>query len=134
MMALRRIRILQRTSPTLRQAILPLEISALKKKQSSSTFLILSFLDSNNVSSLSARFEVKSDKGTTAIDIRPPLVEMLRKVRLNESEFENVINKLSGPHQKTASTFEWHETSDLFERSETNCNLVSLFLHHQSPQ
>jgi len=128
-MSLRRIKLIQRTSSTLRRAILPLEISALNKNQSSSTFLILVFSPSSSPSSLSARFDVKSDKGTTAIDIRPPLSEMLGSLRLNESEFDAILGKMSAPHQKITLAFDWKSTFDS-EVVAKYCNLVSHDLHY----
>jgi len=122
-MSLRRIKLIQRTSSTLRRAILPLEISALNKNQSSSTFLILVFSPSSSPSSLSARFDVKSDKGTTAIDIRPPLSEMLGSLRLNESEFDAILGKMSAPHQKITLAFDWKSTFDS-EVVAKYCNLT----------
>ena len=124
-MSLRRIKLIQRTSNTLQKAILPLEISALNKNQSSSTFLILSFLPTNNLSSLCARFDVKSDKGSASIDIRPPLCEMLGPLKLKESEFDTFTKKLSGPHQKMTSKFESHDEI-LFSIIEKFGNMVSL--------
>jgi len=122
--SIRRIRLIQRTSPTLRSAILPLEIPALKKQQSSSTLLTLSFSPTHIISSLSAKFDVKSDKSSTTLDIRPSLSEMLGKLKLKESEFYSMTKKYSGLHQKVSSTFVWDGGDRLWERIEKYCNLT----------
>lgn len=62
-------------------------------------------MGSQNISSLKAHFDFKTDKGSTAVDIRPSYAEMLEKLSMEKQKFDETIEKkLYSPHQKTEST------------------------------
>lgn len=67
--------------------------------------MTLVFMGSQNISSLKAHFDFKTDKGSTAVDIRPSYAEMLEKLSMDKQKFDETIEKkLYSPHQKTEST------------------------------
>lgn len=62
-------------------------------------------MGSQNISSLKAHFDFKTDKGSNAVDIRPSYAEMLEKLSMDKQKFDETIEKkLYSPHQKTEST------------------------------
>lgn len=46
--------------------------------------------------SLQARFDFKSDRGNTPVDIRPSLGDMLQPCRMNGEEFDSQVEALQG--------------------------------------
>ena len=87
------------------QFVAPPEVGALKKNQSSTIVLGLGFarvLDRDR--SLLARLEIKSDRGTNAIEIRPPLGEMLRPCRVGSDDFKGLFERMHGIHQRTTAS------------------------------
>jgi len=54
--------------------------------------------------SLLARLEIKSDRGTNAIEIRPPLGEMLRPCRVGSDDFKGLFERMHGIHQRTTAS------------------------------
>jgi hypothetical protein len=55
-----------------------------------------------------AKFDVKSDRGTTPIEIRPTLGEFLdaSKIKsISQDEFDKTVNEMHGIHQRSTSTF-----------------------------
>jgi len=83
------------------------------------------FKSTTTVSSLLACFDVKSDKGNSSIDIRPPFVEMMGKLKVNISEFDGLVQNTL-PHMKVKSTFDWSNEDNLMERISKYSNLTPL--------
>jgi len=116
---LRRIRIFKNsntkaTIPTTRTS-LPNEIELLQHSQISYSILTLQFASaSDREDAISARFDVKSDRGSTSMTIRPPLGEMLSSWnvigggssrRMNDGEFDMAVGRLQGIHQRSTASF-----------------------------
>ena len=106
---LRRVRIINRSSTSgyigLKRAALPPEILALGKAQLTCVILGLEFASlSDKEGSLQARFDVKSDRGSNALDLRPPLVELVLPIVFNPSIFDDTMNRLVG-FQRVVSSF-----------------------------
>lgn len=58
-----------------------------------------------------SKLEVKSDRGTNAIEIRPPLAETTLPYRLKRAEFDAAASRLQGITQSTVSSFALKATS-----------------------
>lgn len=106
---LRRVRIIQRSSSTgsiaPQRLVAPPEIMALKKGQMSTATVGISFQSaSDREGALQARLDIKSDRGSNAVDIKPPLGELLRPCRMSSSDFDSSMNKLQG-FQRVESVF-----------------------------
>lgn len=98
---LRRVRIIQRSNTTgsigTRQVVIPQEIVALKKGEMTTATLGMSFQTaSDRDGALQARFDFKSDRGSSAVDIRPTIGDMLRPCRMSAADFESNVNALQG--------------------------------------
>mmetsp|Transcript_3818 Transcript_3818/g.8588 ORF Transcript_3818/g.8588 Transcript_3818/m.8588 type:complete len:1466 (-) Transcript_3818:133-4530(-) len=114
---LRRIRLIQRSaggsgtfSP--RRLSLPLEIGILKKGQSSCVLLGLEFTQKSDKDKVFlSKLEVKSDRGTNAFEIRPPLAETTLLYRMKRPEFDAAVTRLQGITQRTVSSFALKATS-----------------------
>lgn len=91
------------------RVITPPEISALKKGKVSTVSLGITFASSTDRDGLSvAKFDVKSDKGSTPIEVRPTLGEFLDAAKtksISQSDFDKAVGEMQGIHQRTTSTF-----------------------------
>jgi len=116
---LRRIKLFQTststktTIPTTRVS-LPPEIPLLQHSQVSYTILTLQFASpSDKEGAVHAKFDVKSDRGSTAMSIRPPLGEMLGSWNgmaggsggPEVMEFDEALERLQGIHQRSTASF-----------------------------
>lgn len=52
-----------------------------------------------------SKLEVKSDRGTNAIEIRPPLAEASLPHRMKRADFDAAASRLQGITQRTVSSF-----------------------------
>jgi len=109
---IRRIRLMQRkvatngTIPTTRTAI-PQEIDILNSSQISYAMVGLEFAQvSDKDGATLARFDVKCDRSSNSIDIRPPLAELLVGSKMKSSDFDEAMQKLHGIHQRAVSKFD----------------------------
>lgn len=98
---LRRVRIIQRSNTTgsigTRQVVIPQEIVALKKGEMTTATLGMSFQTaSDRDGALQARFDFKSDRSSSAVDIRPTIGDMLRPCRMSAEDFQSNVNALQG--------------------------------------
>jgi hypothetical protein len=133
---LRRVRMIQRggTGIAPKRVIVPQEVGALKKDQMSAVVLGLDFASLSDKDGASmARFDIKSDRGSNSIDVRPPLGEILQPCVLSSTKFDNIMQRFKGIHQKVVSTFKLNsdggglkeEYKDLPRKILKQCNLVS---------
>ncbi|KAL7544429.1 hypothetical protein ACHAWF_007809, partial [Thalassiosira exigua] len=109
------------------KAVTPPEIPALKKGMASTVFIGLTFSSaSDRDGGMVAKFDVKSDRGTTSIEIRPTLGELLQdEVKtIGQSDFDAAANALQGI-QRISSTF----TLSPFSK-EAFTNLPGIILQH----
>lgn len=107
---LRRVRIIQRSSSQgsigTSRVVTPPEIVALKKGQMSTAILGIRFQSvSDRDGALQARFDIKSDRGSTPVDIRPSLGDMLQPCRMSTSDFDSNVKSLQG-FSRVSSTFQ----------------------------
>ncbi len=105
--AIRRIHLAQRkvttsgTVPTTRVKI-PQEISSLDSSKISLAVIGLeSAQASSKDGSILAKFDVKCDRGTTQIEIRPPLAETIQPIYMAKSEFVSLADKMHDIHQRS---------------------------------
>jgi hypothetical protein len=133
--SLRHIRIVHRggvssgvVSPS--KAIVPPEINVLKKGMASSLFIGLVFASATDRDGVTvAKFDVKSDRGNTSIEVRPTLGELLDdepSKDMSQSEFDSKMSKLHGI-QRIASTFRLSPMSE-----DRFTNLPSTVLQHMN--
>lgn len=89
--------------------ITPPEILALKKGKVSTVSLGITFASATDRDGLSvAKFDIKSDKGSTPIEIRPTLGEFLDATKtksISQVDFDKAVDEMHGIHQRTTSTF-----------------------------
>lgn len=118
------------------KAVIPPEIPALKKGMASSVFVGLTFASASDRDGVTvAKFDVKSDRGSTSIEIRPTLGELLNNEatkNISQSDFDAAISGLHGI-QRIASTFTLSPVNeDNFEKLPStilqHLNLVSAVL------
>jgi AP-3 complex subunit beta len=105
---LRRIKIIQRSAASgaiaPRRVVFPPEISALEKGKMAMLVLGVEFTASSDKDgSMHGKFEVKSDKGSSPLDVRPPLGELLQPVKMSKNEFEGYIQRLQGFNRVSSS-------------------------------
>lgn len=116
------------------QIIAPPEILALKKGQVSTLSLGISFGSSTDKDGVSvAKFDVKSDRGTTPIEIRPTLGEFLdpTKTDISQNDFDKTVDEMNGIHQRATATFSLSPVNETTHQSIPrkvlqNFNLVSI--------
>jgi len=108
---LRRIRLIQRGVSgsgihSLHRVKLPQEVGALKQDKKCTLMLGLEFgTNSEKDGNLTAKFDVKSDRGSISIAIRPPLGEMLVPCKMSRDEFNAFVEKMQGIHQRSVHSF-----------------------------
>jgi len=133
--SLRHVRIVHRggvssgvMSPS--KAIVPPEINVLKKGMASSLFIGLVFASATDRDGVTvAKFDVKSDRGNTSIEVRPTLGELLNDETCKDmsiSEFDSKMSKLHGI-QRIASTFRLSPMSE-----DRFTNLPSTVMQHMN--
>lgn len=119
---LRRVRVVQRSGTSgsigARHVVTPQEIAALKKGETTTATLGISFQTaSDRDGALQARFDFKSDRGSSAVDIRPSIGYMLQPCRISSKDFESGMNALQG-FSRVVSKFQVDSTSyDALPRS-----------------
>ena len=90
------------------KAVTPPEIPALKQGMASTVFIGLTFASATDRDGVTvAKFDVKSGRGTTSIEVRPTLGELLRDdaaKTTSQSDFGAAISALQGI-QRISSTF-----------------------------
>jgi hypothetical protein len=90
------------------KAITPPEISVLNKGMASTVFIGLTFATATDRDGVTvAKFDVKSDRGMTSIEVRPTLGDLLTDDSprdMSQSDFESRISGLHGI-QRTSSHF-----------------------------
>ena len=129
---LRHIRIVHRggtssgiISPS--KVITPPEIPVLKKGMVSTLFIGITFASATDRDGVTvAKFDVKSDRGTTSIEVRPSLGDLLLNDTkcLSQSDFDTAVSSLHGI-QRITSTFTLSPMNeDVFN------NLPSTILQH----
>lgn len=93
-------------SPT--RVITPPEIPVLKKGMASTVFIGLTFASATDRDGVTvAKFDVKSDRGNTSIEVRPTLGELLddeSTKNMSRSDFDSKMLRLQGI-QRISSTF-----------------------------
>ena len=110
------------------KVITPPEIPVLKKGMASTLFIGLTFASATDRDGVTvAKFDVKSDRGTTSIEVRPTLGQLLNDSAtksLSQSDFDSAISSLQGI-QRITSTFTLSPmNNDVFN------NLPSTILQH----
>ena len=90
------------------KVITPPEIPALKKGMASTLFIAITFASATDRDNISvAKFDIKSDHGTTSVEVRPTLGELLideGTKNMSQAEFDTAISILHGI-QRISSTF-----------------------------
>jgi len=108
---LRRIRFSQRSPSSgntgINRVAIPQEISALKPHQMSLAVMGIEYMNiSDKVGAILSRFDVKCDRGSTPVELRLPLGELLKPCFLSESDFTAAFSRFHGLHQKAQSSFD----------------------------
>lgn len=110
------------------QVVAPPEILALKKDKVTTVSLGIVFASATDKDGVSvAKFDVKSDRGTTPIEIRPTLGEFLDATNtksITEANFDKTVKEMNGIERAT-STF------SLSPMDKTaHCSIPSTILQH----
>jgi hypothetical protein len=104
---IRRIRLGLRSSGTVvnnpvKQVILPQELPVLKPGEMSIVSIIVEyFAVSTKEGALSVKLELKSDRGSFPLEIRPPLGELMTPLRMSEIDFESACKRFHSVHHKS---------------------------------
>ena len=116
---IRRIRVLQRSSSSTsshiapKRVAVPNEIASLKQGQMSNVMLGIDFASSSDRDdSLMARFDIKFNGGSTPVELRPSLGQLLQPCDRNLSDFHSGMSKLQG-FNRVANTFQLSDASFL---------------------
>ena len=115
------------------RVIAPPEILVLKKNKVSTVSLGITFASATDKDGVTlAKFDIKSDRGTTSIEIRPTLGEFLDATKIksiSEADFDKKIDEMHGIHQRASSTFSLSSVDDVSQSIPTiilqHLNLVS---------
>lgn len=98
------------------RVIAPPEILALKKDKVSTVSLGITFASATDKYGVSvAKFDVKSDRGSTPIEIRPTLGEFLDATKtksISQADFDRAVADMHGIHQRSTSTFSLSNLDD----------------------
>jgi len=110
-LAIRRIKLIQKKNLgngyiDAEKVVLPQDILSLDSGQ---LCLVLIGIQFSNISdkdgAMVAKFDVKCDRGTTAIEIKLPLAEMVQRSSITDiKSFEKEVKRLSGTYQKSRLT------------------------------
>jgi len=130
---LRHVRIIQRggtsggiISPS--RVVTPPEFPALKKGMASAVIVGITFASASDRDGVAvAKFDVKSDRGTTSIEVRPTLGELLKddaSKTTSQSDFDAAVSALQGI-QRISWTFALSPMNDINFK-----NLPSTILQH----
>ena len=128
---LRHIRIVQRNGGqgAPQKVAVPQEIAALGRNQVSVSTLGMDFgkPTSDRDGCWVARFDIKSDRGTNPVEVRPSLAEMLSPLPLRSAKFDELAAKFTGAYQKMFCSFTVNpcELRRLPKRIVQHANLVS---------
>ncbi len=110
------------------KVVTPPEIPALKKGMASTVFIGITFASATDRDGVTvAKFDVKSDRGTTSIEVRPTLGELLNDdvpKTTSQTDFDTRMFALQGI-QRISSTFTLSPMSD-----DTFKNLPSTIRKH----
>lgn len=107
---IRRIRMNVRSSGNavnnlVKKVILPQEVPILKTGEMTIVNVIVEyFAISTKDGALSVKLELKSDKGSFPLEIRPPLGELMIPLRINETDFDFACKRFHGVHHKSEAT------------------------------
>ena len=106
---LRRVRIVSRSTTSgyvgPKRTAVPPEIAALGKDQMTVAIVGLEFASmSDREGSLQARLDIKSDRGSNPLDLRPPLTELVQPLLLNGNAFDENLSRMQG-FQRVVSKF-----------------------------
>ena len=106
---LRRVRVISRSTTSghvaPKRSVVPPEITALAKDKMTIAILGMEFASvSDREGDLQGRFDLKSDRGSNPLDLRPPLGELLQPLAIKANAFEQGMNRLQG-FQRVISTF-----------------------------
>jgi len=87
------------------RVISPPEIPILKQGQTTSIFIGLTFASATDRDGMVlAKFDIKSDRGSSPVEIRPSLGELLDSPNsMSQSEFDKACTELQGIHQRITS-------------------------------
>ncbi len=87
--------------PTTR-IIVPQEISTLEASKVSHAIVGLEFAHASDKEGATyAKFDVKCDRGTTTVDICPPLAELIQPMEMTKEQFDTKSNGMHGIHQRS---------------------------------
>ena len=110
------------------KVITPPEIPVLKKGMASTLFIGMTFASATDRDNVTvAKFDIKSDRGTTAIEVRPSLGELLNDSAtksLSHSDFDAAVAGLHGI-QRIVSTFTLSPT-----KADIGTNLPRTIMYH----
>lgn len=109
-LAIRRIKFIQKRANgtgcvDISNVVLPQEISSLDGGKVCVVLIGIQFSNpSDKEGAMVAKFDVKCDRSTTAIELKPPLAEMIQSSSITNIEsFEKAVKRLSGTYQKSRS-------------------------------
>jgi hypothetical protein len=87
-----------------RQCKVPPEVTALKKGQISFGVLGIDFVSaSDKEGGLHARLDIKSDRGSNTVDLKPSLAELVRRCKMSKDDFQTSMARLQGFQRVTSS-------------------------------
>lgn len=115
--ALRRIKLMHHvkhgTCIALKHCVTPQEISMLNASDVSLNVLGLEFTEmSDKDKAMTTRFDIKSDRGISSVDICLPLGELIHCISMDEYDFDNAIEKLNNMHHRTRSSFSFNRINE----------------------
>ncbi len=84
----------------------PPEIPILKQGQITTVYIGLTFASATDRDGVAlAKFDIKSDRGSNPVEIRPSLGELLDSPNsMSQSEFDKACSELQGIHQRITSS------------------------------
>jgi hypothetical protein len=122
-LAIRRIKFIQkRTGGTgyvdTAKIMLPQEISSLDSGKICLVLIGIQFSNpSDKDGAMVAKFDVKCDRSTNAIEIKPPLAEMVQNASITHIEaFEKLAKRLSGTYQNSRSNIHIKDKDQVIDR------------------
>ena len=109
---IRRIRLLQKSIAAsgivaTTKIVVPQEIDMLNSSQMSYAMIAIEFAHiSDKDGAMHSRIDIKCDRSSTTVDIRPPLTELLMKKVMTQQEFDESFSKYHSIHQRGVSKFD----------------------------
>jgi len=107
---IRRIRLGLRSSShvandPVKQVTVPQEVPMLKPGEMSIVHVIVEYYAvSTKEGALLVKLELKCDKGSFPIEIRPPLGELMNPLRMDDLDFDSACKRFHGVHHKSEAT------------------------------